>query len=94
MTIPLPFRKRAQRDPVRQDWIDERLREARMVVADVVHHSDHLIRLACNVLTTHGETEAERRDARALLFVIEARCPARHRRAQRFDHDDAPEVRR
>ena len=67
--------------------------EARAVIADVAHHSDHLVRLACNVLTTHGETEEERRDARALLFVIEARCP-RHRRAQRFDHDDAPEVRR
>ena len=94
MTIPLPFRECAQHDQVRQDWIDERLREARAVIADVAHHSDHLVRLACNVLSAHGETEAERRDARALLFVIEARCPARHRRAQRVDHDDAPEVRR
>ena len=94
MTIPLPFRERAQHNQVRQDWIDERLREARAVFADVAHHSDHLVRLACNVLSAHGETEAERRDARALLFVIEARCPGRHRRAQRTDHDDAPEDRR
>jgi hypothetical protein len=42
------------------------------------------------VLTTHGQSERERRDARALLFAIEARCPARHRRAQALD----PEVRR
>lgn len=71
-----------------------RVIEARAIIADVAHHSDHLVRLACNVLTRHGETEEERREARALLFVIEARCPARHRRAQRTDHDDAPEVQR
>jgi len=75
-------------------WPAARIAEARAVIADVAHHSDHLVRLACNVLSAHGETEAERRDARALLFVIEARCPGRHRRAQRVDHDDAPEVRR
>ena len=80
-------------DPQRA-WPAARIAEARAVLADVAHHSDHLVRLACNVLSAHGETEAERRDARALLFVIEARCPARHRRAQRTDHDDAPEVRR
>ena len=91
MSIPLPYRKHHQREQARQDWIDERSQEARAVIADVAHHSDHLVRLACNVLSAHGETEAERRDARALLFVIEARCP-RHRRAQRADHDDAPEV--
>ena len=75
-------------------WPAARIAEARAVIADVAHHSDHLVRLACNVLTAHGETEAERRDARALLFVIDARCPARQRHAQRADHDDAPEVRR
>lgn len=73
-------------------WPAARVLEARAVIADVAHHSDHLVRLACNVLTTHGETEEERRDARALLFVIEARCPARHRRAQRPDYDDVPEA--
>ena len=77
MSIPLPFRKRAQRDQVRQDWIDERLREARIVVADVASHSDHLIRLACNVLVQHSETPAEREDARILLVVLDARSPGR-----------------
>ena len=59
MSIPLPFRNRSQRaarDEARQDWIDERRREARIVVADVVHHSDHLLRMACRVLVQHGET--------------------------------------
>ena len=75
MSIPLSFRKRSARDQVRQDWIDERRHEARIVVADVVNHSDHLLRLACNVLVQHGETPAEREDARILLVVLDAKSP-------------------
>jgi hypothetical protein len=85
MRLPLPFRKLNARDEVRAGWINERRREARAVVADVVHHSDHLIRLACNVLIRHGETPEEREDARVLLVVLDARCPARHPRDQRPD---------
>ena len=77
MSLPLPFRKRGQRDQVRQEWIEERRREARIVVADVASHSDHLIRLACKVLVQHGETPAEREDARILLVVLDARSPGR-----------------
>ena len=80
--------------PATSPWPRARVLEARAVIADVAHHSDHLVRLACNVLSAHGETEEERRDARALLFVLEARCPARHRNSQRFDHDEASEVQR
>jgi hypothetical protein len=64
-------------------WPAARLAEARAVVADVARHSDHLIGLACNVLAVHGVTDAERRDARALLFVLDARRPVR--RAERED---------
>ncbi|MBW6496610.1 MAG: hypothetical protein K0B16_19045 [Burkholderiaceae bacterium] len=77
MTAPFPFRKRQARDAARADWLDERRREARLVVADVVHHSDHLIRLACNVLVQHGETHEEREDARILLVVLDAKTPGR-----------------
>ena len=77
MSIPLPFRKPSARDRARQDWIDERRREARIVVSDVVNHSDHLIRLACNVLAQHGETPEEREDARILLMVLDAKSPGR-----------------
>jgi hypothetical protein len=77
MSIPLPFRKPSARDRARQDWINERRREARIVVADVVHHSDHLLRLACNVLVQHGETQEEREDARILLVVLDAKSPGR-----------------
>lgn len=92
MSAPLPFRNNSNRKQDHDDWPADRLAEARAVIADVVHHSDPLIRLACHVLVRHGETEAERREARALLLVIDARCPARHRHARRDDPDDAPEV--
>ncbi|HKL47001.1 MAG TPA: hypothetical protein VJ906_12265 [Roseovarius sp.] len=82
MSIPLPFRKRSQRDEARQDWIDERRREARIVVADVVHHSDHMMRLACNVLVRHGQTPEEREDARLLLVVLDAKSPGRVERTR------------
>ena len=88
MSIPLPFRKPSARDRARQDWIPERRREARIVVADVVHHSDHLLRLACNVLVQHGETPEEREDALILLVVLDAKSPGRtkHLRSDREGH--------
>lgn len=67
------------------DWPADRVAEARAVIADVVHHSDHLIQLACTVLVQHGETEQERKDARILLVVVDARQPIRT--AQRRDQD-------
>ena len=66
-------------------WPADRLAEARAVIADVAHHSDHLVWLACNVLAQHGETEQEREDARVLLVVIDARQPIRS--APQRDHD-------
>lgn len=69
------------------NWPADRLAEARAVIADVAHHSDHLIRLACNVLVTHGDTATERKDARVLLVVIDARRPVR--RAQREENGRA-----
>lgn len=64
------------------EWRRDRLAEARAVIADVAHHSDHLIRLACKVLVQHGETPAERADAQRLLVVIDARRPIRHAQRQ------------
>lgn len=65
------------------DWRADRLAEARAVIADLAHHSDPLIRLACKVLAAHGETAAEREEARVLLVIVDARRPVR--RAQRED---------
>ncbi len=68
-------------------WPADRVAEARAVLADVTHHSDLLIRLACNVLAQHGETPGERADAQRLLVVVEARRPVR--RTQREDQGRA-----
>lgn len=59
------------------NWPADRLAEARAVIADVAHHRDHLIRLACNVLATHGDTAAERKEASVLLLVVDARQSVR-----------------
>lgn len=69
------------------DWPADRVAEARAVIADVAHHSDLLIRLACNVLVQHGETPGERADAQRLLVVVDARRPIA--RAQREDQGRA-----
>ena len=82
MNVSRPSHMQRMRDQARQDWIDERLREARIVLADVVHHSDHLIRLACEVLVQHGETPEEREDAQLLLVVLDAKSPGRSDRAR------------
>lgn len=68
------------------NWPADRLAEARAIIADVAHHSDHLIRLACNVLIAHGVTATERKDARVLLLVVDARQPIRQ--AQRRDRHE------
>lgn len=73
MTGLFAYRTRRARDAAHKDWIDARRREARIVVADVVHHSDPLLRLACQTLIRHGETPEEREDARLLLLVLEAK---------------------
>ena len=66
-----------ERTLIRADWLDDRRREARMVIADVAHHSDYLVRMACNVLVAHGETFEEREAARILLVVLDAKTPGR-----------------
>jgi len=66
-------RRMSERDKARAAWIAEKLRDARMVVADVAHHTDHLVKLSCKVLLQHGESDEEREDARILLTIIEAK---------------------
>ena len=47
--------------PHKSAWPADQLAEARAVIADVAQHSDHLIRLACNVLVAHGESATVRK---------------------------------
>ncbi|PTV93654.1 hypothetical protein C8J27_11319 [Rhodobacter aestuarii] len=73
--------------PRNSAWPADRIAEARAVIADAAHHSDHLLRLACTVLATHGESAAERADAQRLLLVLDARRAIA--RAQREDQGRA-----
>lgn len=73
--------------PRNSAWPSDRVAEARAVIADVAHHSDLLIRLACNVLAQHGESAAERAEAQRLLVVVDARRGVA--RAQREDQGRA-----
>lgn len=79
--MTFPFWTDTARDQARQDWIDDRLREARIVVADVAHHSDHLIRLACKTLIQHAPGRDEREDARILLIIVDGKSPERTTRS-------------
>ena len=81
MSVPQPFR--SHRDAIDPGWRAQRLAEARAVLADVAHHQDGLIRLACRVIVSHGETARERKDAAVLLVVLEARSPVQHRHRRR-----------
>ena len=63
----------SERDKARAAWIAEKLRDARMFLADVAHHTDHLVKLSCKVLLQHGESDEAREDARILLTIIEVK---------------------
>jgi len=75
-------RRLSERDKARNAWIAEKLREARMVVADVAHHSDHLVKLSCKVLLQYAESEEESEDARILLTIVEAKSFYRNGRGR------------
>jgi hypothetical protein len=92
MTSPLP--RPAVLPAPDLPWLAERLGEARAIVAAASDHRDSLVRLACDLLITHGATAREREDARILRLVIDARRPLRHGDHQRPDRYDDPEGRR
>jgi len=87
MSVPSPFRPKhttkmkTARDRVRNEWIAERVRDARMVVADIAHHSDLSLRIAAQILQQHGDGEEEREDARILLAILDAKSPMRVRQS-------------
>ena len=54
-----------------EPWPVGRLREARAILADVVHHPETLVVLAARVVIAHSPDVAECRDARALRQILE-----------------------
>ena len=57
------------------EWHQDRLSEARGIVADVAHHPDTLVLLACRVICAHSLDPLERVEALGLLQVVMASQP-------------------
>jgi hypothetical protein len=60
---------------LQSQWHQERLTEARGIVADIGHHPDTLVLLACRAICTHSTEASERADALGLIGLLEARTP-------------------
>jgi len=58
-----------------REWQEDRLAEARGIVADVAHHPDTLVLLACRVICTHTLDPLERAEALGLLQLLAASMP-------------------
>ena len=56
-------------------WQRERLTEARGVLADIGHHPDTLVLLACQVICAHSPDPNERNDALGMMHLLSARPP-------------------
>ncbi len=55
-----------------EDWQEERLREARSVLADISHHPTSLVLLACRVVTAHSCDRIEIEDAGKTAGLLRA----------------------
>jgi hypothetical protein len=60
---------------LQSQWHQERLTEARGIVADIAHHPDTLVLLACRAICTHSADAGERDDALGLIGLLEAPTP-------------------
>jgi len=57
------------------EWHEDRLTEARGIIADVAHHPDTLVLLACRVICTHTLDPLERVEALGLMRMLAASAP-------------------
>ena len=57
------------------EWHKDRLAEARGIVADVAHHPDTLVLLACRVICTHTLDPLERVEALGLMQLLATSTP-------------------
>lgn len=56
-------------------WRHERLIEARGVLADIAHHPDSLVSLACQVVCAHSPEPDERADALGVMRLLGGHLP-------------------
>ncbi|OUS07871.1 hypothetical protein A9Q96_04910 [Rhodobacterales bacterium 52_120_T64] len=57
------------------EWHEDRLAEARGIVADVAHHPDTLVLLACRVICAHSLDPLERVEALGLMKLLATTTP-------------------
>jgi hypothetical protein len=60
---------------LQSQWHQERLTEARSVVADIAHHPDTLVVLACRAICAHSTDTRERADALGLIGLLSTGSP-------------------
>ncbi len=53
-----------------EHWQQDRLIEARGILADIAHHPDTLVHLACRVVCTHGSDPVEHADALGVSLLL------------------------
>jgi len=58
--------------PEQSHWRKERLIEARGILADIAHHPDTLVLLACRVVSGCSPDPAERADALGVMRLLSA----------------------
>jgi len=61
------------------DWQQERLTEARGILADMAHHPDTLVVLACRVVCGCSVDATERTDALGLMRLLNNQHHSQHR---------------
>ena len=62
----------ANTNSTQSQWRQERLFEARGILADIAHHPETLVRLACQVICDNSTDTAERGDALGVMRLLRA----------------------
>ena len=70
---PDPGTQNARNRVIYEHWQQGRLIEARGILADIAHHPDTLVVLACRVICTHGSDPVERADALGVSRLLGSR---------------------
>ncbi|MFT4959507.1 MAG: hypothetical protein ACI92Z_000582 [Paracoccaceae bacterium] len=65
----------SQNRTIYEDWQQDRLNEARAVLADIAHYPDTLVVLACRVICTHGSDPIEHADALGVSRLLGSHLP-------------------
>ncbi len=65
----------ARNRSIHEHWQQDRLIEARGILADVAHHPDTLVLLACQVICAHSPDPVERTDALGVMRLLGRHSP-------------------